>query len=105
MALRVYKCSSCGDEVRTLKSAPEHCGKKMETTLTAPQVKFVEPRDPERKGRSVLKDQNRMLKERAKTHVRENELNDFVQEHGVQAAKQFGWVTEKGTVRKKIDEL
>lgn len=52
-----------------------------------------------------MKDQNKILKERAKAHIREHELNDHIQEHGQLSAKVNGWVNEKGVLRKRIDEL
>ena len=114
MPLKKYKCTYC-ECVRESFKAKVMCNhnqeeegvpvplQEMEPVYTAPKSKFMEPRDKE-KNRSVLKNQENLLKERAKEHARLNDYHDFVQEQGTNAGKRQGWLREDGTVRKKVDE-
>ena len=107
MPLKDFKCKKCGEVKKTFKPSPEHCGQAMEKLLVAPEAKFLEPRGTEAKdkGRSVLKDQNKILKERTRNWSRDNEMHDLVQKNDMKEAVKNQWVNADGTVRKKIDDL
>lgn len=73
--------------------------------LGAPDSKFVEPRDPSRRGKSVLKDLAKIARERSKNHARDTELHDFIQTNEEETTRNLGWTNEKGQKRKKIDDI
>lgn len=76
----------------------------MVSILSVPEAKFMEARDLDRK-KFVLKDQDRMLKQRAKNYIRDVEMHDMIQSNSQETAKQMGWLNEKGLKRTKIDEM
>jgi hypothetical protein len=71
--------------------------------MTAPTTKFMEKTDPE-KGKSVLVGQTAILKERARNHSRDVELDDLIQNNERELAHQNGWLKSDGTRRKAIDD-
>lgn len=107
MPLRTFKCPVCGEIIKTLKKEiPMHCDTAAEQVLAAPSTRFNEYRDPENKekGKSQLKDLQKILKERARNHSRDNDLHDLVQTNNDDVSKMNKWIKEDGTVRKKIDD-
>lgn len=76
----------------------------MQLELEAPQAKFMEPRD-KAKGKSVLKDQNKLLKERSRNHSRDQELDELITMNSKDLAVKNKWVNEDGRKRKKIDDI
>lgn len=114
MPIRLFKCPACGYERRSMRAKPrcnhnqEEEGTpfplcEMEEVLTAPETKFMEPRDKER-GKSILKDQEKILKERAKEHARANDYHDLVQNNNDEMGKRVGWLNEKGRVKTKVED-
>lgn len=117
MPLRIYKCTICSNVVETFKK-PLMCfhenseyswadPSEYEVVLSAPQTKFMEPRDPEakEKGKSVPKDFNRIVKERARNHSRENEMDELIATNERKVAEAAKWLKPDGRRRKKIDDL
>lgn len=104
MALKKWKCQKCKQETETFKNAPVHCELPMQLELEAPQAKFMEPRD-KAKGKSVLKDQNKLLKERSRNHSRDQELDELITMNSKDLAVKNKWVNEDGRKRKKIDDI
>lgn len=80
-----------------------HCNQIMKKVMAPPGTKFMEKKDPE-KGKSVLKDQEKILKERARSFSRENELDDMIQSNTNDVAKRQGWLNAEGKKRKKVDD-
>jgi hypothetical protein len=76
----------------------------MEMQLVAPKAKFMEPRH-KAKGKSVLKDQNKMLKARTREHTRDFELDELIANNSLDMAKKNKWITDKGKRRTRIDDL
>lgn len=108
MPIFLYECTVCKSRIRYMwdDSKPRaftHCDQTMRKVFGAPQAKFLEKKDPE-KGKSVLKDQERVLKERARNFSRENELDDMIQSNTNDVAKRQGWLTSDGKKRKKVDD-
>ena len=101
MPIRLYKCSTCGFEKKALR--PQECHGPMEILLVAPSTKFLEPRDKDR-GKSIIKDQDKILKERAKDHVRANDYHDLTQTNNNAMAERIGWINEKGRVKTKLED-
>lgn len=64
----------------------------------------MEKTDPER-GKSVMVNQMKILRERARSHSRDVEMDDLIQNNEKQVGFQNGWVKKDGTRRKKIDDL
>lgn len=118
MPINRFKCDLCGFERDSMRAAPKcnhnqeeegvpHPVREMTKILAAPQAKFLEPRDEVSKdrGKSVLKDQNKILKERARNHSRDVDMDDLIQSTPKEAAAGAKWLRADGTKRKKIDDL
>lgn len=107
MPLFNYRCSGCGSERETFKKSPQCCGQSMQKLLSKPSVKFMEPRGPEAKerGKSVLKNQDRILRERTRNHNRDVDMHGLIQSNPPEVSQQSGWLNEKGEKRRKIDDI
>lgn len=108
MPIRTFACPTCGSEKQSFKAevicSDGHDATPMEKLFSAPQSKFMEASNPE-KGKSKMKDLNKMLMERSKEYARLNEHDDFIQEKSNPIdAKNNGWLTKDGIRRKKIDD-
>ena len=75
----------------------------MHELVNSPTTKFMEPIDKEA-GKSQMKDQKKILLERARNHSRDVEMHDLIQMNPQEVAKQNKWIKEDGTKRKSIDE-
>jgi hypothetical protein len=64
---------------------------------------MMEPQDKER-GKSQIKDQQKILKEKARGHSRDVEMTDLIEANPMDEAVKNGWVREDGKPRKKIDD-
>lgn len=119
MPLRIYKCDLCGHVRETLRARVPKCNhnqeeegepvplKDMVEVITAPNHKFMVAANAE-KGTSKLKDQEKMLKERARNYARDKEIDDNIQINKLngldeQVAKSF--LNKKGEKRRKIDDI
>ena len=107
MAVNYFKCIKCGEVIRSMKKDPSHCDSIMERILVAPQVKFEEYSDhvAKEKGKKQLKDQKKMLLERARNHSRDNDLDDLIQQNNDGIAIKNQWMDENGKKRRKIEDL
>lgn len=104
MPLKWFKCLECGHEFRTKQTNPIHCFESdCEEILTVPMVKYMEKQDQE-KGKSAMINQEKILRERARKHSRDNSMHDLTQTNEKYLAEQNGWVKKDGTVRKAIDD-
>jgi hypothetical protein len=104
MPIRTWKCQECGLEFKTKSTYPTHCGDaKADLVMTAPTTKFMEKTDPE-KGTSAMVGQTSILKERARAHSRDVEMDDLIQNNEKDLAYQNGWLKKDGTRRKAIDD-
>ena len=113
--VRIFNCLKCRNQSRTLKKAEDwkcrHCGttakKNFEEVLTAPNSKFMEPKDEvaKAKGKSQLKNQQKILRERTRNWSRENETHDLIQKNPEEEAVKNQWINADGSPRKKIDDL
>lgn len=119
MPLRIYKCRTCGHERETLRNKVPKCNHhqdeegfpipllEMEEVLTAPNQKFMVSADPEH-GKSKLKDQDKVLKQRARNHSRDVLIDENIQINKLngldeQVTKSF--LNTKGERRRKIDDI
>ena len=122
MALRVFRCPICQQEVRTLKATapvclhfsgsdeaefrslgcPEPC--EMEVQLQAPETKFMETTNPER-GKSKLKNQHKILLERSRTYARDYEADELIQRNRDNGIDRSGFLRKDGKKRGKIDDI
>lgn len=104
MPFRTWRCPECGLDFKTKAKYPSHCGDvQAEMVITVPTTKFMEMTDPE-KGKSVLVGQTAILKERARNHSRDIELDDLIQSNEKDLAFQNGWLKKDGTRRRAIDD-
>ena len=104
MPLLTFRCTKCSTLKRTFQADPVHCDVLMARVLQAPQSKMMEARGERERGKSVLKDQDRILMERSKEDSRKNDYANFAMESGPEVAKVHGWVGSDGRVTKKIDQ-
>lgn len=107
MPFRRYKCPECDTEIETKQRHP-HCPHhdyvvEMKLMLTTPNVKLQET-DPYT-GKSRLQNQDKILKERARNHARDNELDDLIAMNDSKSAKDNQWIVEGGRKRKAVDDL
>lgn len=105
MPLFLYKCKKCSKERRLFRPPAVCCGKRMEKQLGKPASKFLEPRHSGSNSKSVMKDLGKIARARAKNHIRDHELHDYIQDNHKETASQTGWLNEKGEKRKKIDDI
>jgi len=103
MAVNWFRCKKCGIEIRSKGESPIHCDEVMEKLLKAPLVTMKEPQDKVR-GKSKLKNQEKILKERARNHSRDIDMPELIESNPMIEAVKNGWVREDGRVRKKIDD-
>lgn len=104
-----FKCPSCYSEKKKLTkhnvlSLECSCGGEMEKQLprTMPPS-ITETMDKYRNSKNPV-DQTERLQKRSKKYFVENEVQDLIAEHGVDAAKRYGWVKKDGKVI-TIDDL
>lgn len=113
MALKTYECPFCGRTKKSFK-VPE-CDhdsydlppSEMKVVLTAPQAKFMEPRDGEGKarGKSFVKGYDQIVKARARAHSRDTLMDDMIQKSdSKEMAKGAGWLTRDGKKRSRLDD-
>lgn len=103
MAIRMFKCNICGIEFKTKKEKPTHCDNYAELIITTPVVKMLECVDKDTK-KTVLLNQEKILRERARRHSRDNELDELIQTNNDEVCKQSQWVKSDGTKRKALDD-
>jgi hypothetical protein len=75
----------------------------MQEQLALPSTKFLEAVDKDG-GKSQLKDQQKILLERARAHSRDVEMHDMIQNNPQQISYQNKWLKEDGTKRSAIDD-
>lgn len=103
MALKYYRNKVTSEERRSLKPL----GPEWEEILVAPNQKFMVSSDPE-KGKSKLKDQDKILRARARNHSRDHDIDDNIQlntANGLTSAVKANLLNSKGEKRRKIDDL
>lgn len=76
----------------------------MVPVICAPETKFMEPMDKDR-GKSDIKDKTKILKERTRSYVRDNELVELTLKNNDHTAQKKQWIKADGSVRKKIDDI
>jgi hypothetical protein len=76
----------------------------MEVSLVAPKAKMMEPTHKS-KGKSVLKDQEKILRARSRNNTRDRDIEDLIPSTDINKVKQSKWLGNDGRVRKKIDDL
>lgn len=102
MALKYYKNKETGEVKRTLSGSP---GEGWEEVITAPNQKFMITANPSTK-KSKLKDMEKVLKERARNHSRDHDLDETIQlnrDNQFQVSRNL--LNSKGEKRKKIDDI
>jgi len=104
MALRHWKCRKCKTEFRSFKDTPLHCGVSSELVLKTPNAKILEPVN-KYKGKSNLKDQQKILKKRSREHARDFEINDYIATSSKEQVIKNKWINPDGQKRRKIDDI
>lgn len=116
MPLRYFECPICGYIRETLRNKTPKCNHNqeeegeplplvdMEELMVPPQTKMMEKVDPYT-GKSRMKDQQKILKERARNFSREHELDELIQinKNNDLAGTQF--LNKEGKRRKKVDDI
>lgn len=103
MALRYYKNKETGETKRSLKELES----PWEEVLVAPNQKFMESADPSR-GKSKIKGSEKMLKERARNHSRNVDLDNNIHVNSVNGLNENvarSFLNTKGERRRKIDDI
>jgi len=105
MPLKLWECSLCGELFKTKVRNPTHCPEAVcREVITPPSAKFLEKINPDGTRRQMV-GQAKILRERARAHTRDVELDDLVQKNSVDVALQNRWIKDNGQTRKKIDDL
>lgn len=102
MALKYFKNKDTGEIKRTLKGSP---GSEWEEVLVAPNQKFMVTANAAT-GKSKLKDMDKVLKERARNHSRDHDLDETIQlnrDNKFQVSQNL--LNSKGQKRRKIDDI
>lgn len=76
----------------------------MDEVFQAPQAKMLEPVS-KFKGKSQLKDQQKILRARTRNHARDHDLEDLITTNSKEVVKKNKWVNSDGRKRRKIDDL
>jgi hypothetical protein len=103
MALRVYVNKVTGEEKKSLK----RLSGEWEEILTAPNQKFMVTADAQH-GKSKIKDQDKMLKARARNYSRDVNIDDNIsinQANGLKESVAVNLLNKKGERRRKIDDI
>lgn len=104
MRFKWFKCLKCEKEYRTRNPNPTCCEVGSKALIKAPETTFKEYQD-EHRGKKRLVNQEQILRERARKHVRQHELHDLVQMNPPEEAIKNNWIKADGTTRKAIDDL
>lgn len=119
MPLRIFECKLCGHQRETLRNKIPKCNhgqeeegtpvplSDMEELLTAPNQKFMVTSNEE-KGISKIKDQEKILKARARNYSRDREIDDNIQLNklnGLDEQVARNLLNSKGERRRKIDDV
>jgi hypothetical protein len=115
MPLRYYKCPLCGYERETLRNRVPQCNHNqeeegipvpltaMEEIITAPDAKMMEVVD-KNMGKSRIKDQMKILKERSRNYARDVEADDMIQMNQKNGIERSGFLNKEGKRRTKLDD-
>lgn len=115
MPLRIFQCPLCGSKRETLRKKTPRCNHnqdeegepieliEMEQLLTSPTTKMMETTDPYTK-KTRLKDQTRILKERARNHSRDVEIDEMIQLNRNNHLTGIHFLNKSGERRKKVDD-
>lgn len=104
MPLKYFKHKVTGEEKQSLKDQDPA---QWEEVLQAPNQKFMVNSNPER-GVSKIKDQEKMLKERARNYSRNVDIDDNIQINklnGLDAQVNRNLLNSKGLRRTKLDDI
>ena len=115
MPLRYYRCNLCGTERETLRNRIPKCNHgqeeegtpvpltDMEEVLVAPEAKMMETIDKDT-GKSRVKDQMKILKERSRNYARDYEADDMIQMNQKNGIERSGFLNKDGKRRNKMDD-
>lgn len=112
MPIYNYRCEGCGREKQEFRpintSIPgpncDECKVEMEKIPSVPMPTIIHEKAGQ-KGKNVRRGVTTQLKERSHEHFVKHEMDDLIQEHGVNNAKDFGWLDRKSGKKKNlIDE-
>ncbi len=104
MALRYFENKITKEIKKTLKAS---LGEEWEELLVAPETKFMITADAVN-GKSKLKDQDKMLRARARNYSRDVELDDTIQlntANGLVDSVNRNLLNSKQERRRKIDDI
>lgn len=104
MALRIYENLKTGEIRESLKPLPKEEWKQI---LKAPNQKFMVSAN-KATGKSKLKDQDKILRARARNHSRDVDLDQTIainRANGLEGAVRRNLLNEKGEKRRKIDDI
>ena len=104
MALKYYENKETGEVKRSLKPLPKEEWKEI---IVAPNQKFMVSAN-KATGKSKLKDNTKMLTERARNYSRDVEIDDHIQvnkANGLDEQVHRSFLNDKGERRRKIDDI
>lgn len=104
MPLKYYENLETGEVKRSLKKLPEDQWKEL---IIAPNQKFMVAAN-KGTGTSKLKDQKKILTERARNYARDKEIDDNIQfnkANGLDEQVSRSFLNNKGEKRRKIDDI
>lgn len=103
MPLRIFRNKETEEIYKTLKN--KHPGDGWEEVIQAPGGKFMVKANKST-NRSKLKDMDKIMKERARNHSRDTDLDENIQinkDNKLGVSQNF--LNEKGERRRKIDDI
>jgi hypothetical protein len=104
MGLKNYRNKITGEVKPSLKKLNDS---EWIPLLEAPHAKFLENKDP-LTGKSKLKDQEKILKARARNHSRERDIDEnitFNRDNGLDDSVRRNLLNAKGERRRKLDDV
>ena len=116
MPLRKYQCPLCGHVRETLRKSIPKCNHnqeeegepiplaEMELVLEAPDTKMLETTDPATNKKRV-KDLNKTLKARARSHARDHEADEVIQKNRDNQLTGTQLLNKNGERRRKVDDI
>lgn len=107
MPLLKFKCVKCNEVFRTFAKDAYHCKVLAKRVITPPRSKFMEAKDDSMRdrGKSQLKNQEAILRERTRNFKRDHETDDLIQSNPQTKAVEYGWFNRDGKKRNKIDDI
>lgn len=104
MPLKYFKNKETGEVKKSLKPLPKE---EWDELMVPPESKFMVSANKATR-QSKLKDSEKILRERARNHSRDVDLDDNIRinrENGLDSQVKQSFLNEKGEKRRKIDDI